>query len=161
DMRRRARALPSTRAARALQTGRPSWERLFIESFFNVLGLVWGQLMYFMPWSFRRPYVQWIMRKMSHHTPEENPFLAERVAQTLGLAEEVKSKTGQWPALLILTSHPDTEGPLEWLRFELLRQGVQIADAYTEARWPGAFFRPHPKCFLAIDPFALDTLSAP
>ncbi len=159
DLRRRARGQPSTRAALSLKEGRPPRERLLIEPFFNVLGLVWGELMYFMPWSLRKPYVQWVMSQMSHHAPEDNPHLTERISQTVQLAHELKTKTGQWPALLVLTSHPDTEGPLEWLRFELLRQGVQVADAYTEARWPNAVFRPHPKCFLAIDPFALDTVS--
>ena len=117
--------------------------------------------MYFMPWSLRKPYVQWINRKLGGYVPEENPDLPARVTQTVRLAQELKKRTGEWPALLILTSHPDTEGPFQWLRFELLRQGLQIADAVVEARRPGAWFPAHPKCLLAIDPYALDTVSAP
>jgi hypothetical protein len=95
------------------------------------------------------------------HPPEANPELPDRIKQTVRLAQDLKAKTGQWPALLVLTSHPETEGPLHWLRFELLLKGLQIADALVEAQKPGAWYAPHPKCLLAIDPFALDTVSVP
>jgi hypothetical protein len=98
---------------------------------------------------------------LGSNAPEENADLPERIAQTVRLAKELEQKTGRWPALLVLTSHPETEGPLQWLRFELLRQGLQIADAVVEARTPGAWYRRHPRCLLAIDPFALDTVSTP
>jgi hypothetical protein len=160
DLRRRARGLESTRAAVALQTGTPSWQRVFVEPFFNVLGALWGQLMYFLPWPLRKRFVQWVNLKLSGHPALEDPKLRERAAETVRLAHLLKTKTGRWPALFVLTSHPDTEGPLEWLRFELVRQGFEIADAYTEARRPKALFRPHPKAFVAIDPFALDTVPA-
>jgi len=134
-------------------------QRIWIEPFFNLLGFVWSELTLLLPWRLRKPYVQWVVRKMSSHPPEDNPDLPQRTAETVRLAEDLKVQTGQWPALLVLMSHPDTEGPLEWLRFELMRQGLQVADAVVEAGSPGAWYPEHPRCLLAIDPFALDTVS--
>src|SRR5579864_3728269 len=81
DLRRRARGLSSTRAALALRQPNPSREHQFLELFFNGLGLLWGQLMYGMPWVLRKPYIQWVLRKMSGHPPEDNPDLPDRIHQ--------------------------------------------------------------------------------
>ncbi len=161
DLRRKARGQPSTRAAVNLGRGGVSWERLVTEPFFNVLGHLWGFGMMGMPATLRRPFVQWVNIKMGKSAPSLNPELPGRIQETVQLARDLKVKTGQWPACLILTSHPDTEGPSQWLRFELMRQGLQIADAVVEARRPGAWYPDHPQCLLAIDPYALDTISAP
>jgi hypothetical protein len=161
DLRRRARGQTSTRAAVALNKEGPSFERIYIEPFFNVLGHIWAFFMMAMPAPVRRPFTQWINGKMGGYTPPAAPGLPQRIEETVRLAKELKQKTGQWPALLVLTSHPDTEGPDQWLRFELLRQGLQIADAVAEARNAGAWYPIHPRCLLAIDPYALDTVSSP
>ena len=161
DLWRKARGLPPTRAALALGRKSPPPERIFIEPIFNVLGFLWGQGMRLVPLSLRRHFIQWVNCKMGGYSPAENPELPLRIKETVQLARDIKQKTAQWPALLILTSHPDTEGPYHWLRFELLRQGLKIADAVVEAEKPGAWFPSHPQCFLAIDPFALDTISVP
>src|SRR5262249_17247499 len=95
NLRRRARGQPSTRAAVALQTGRPSSSRLFIEPFFNLLGWLWGSLMYAMPWPLRKAFVQWVNLKMSAHAPAGDPRLAERIQEMLRLAKELKSKSGR------------------------------------------------------------------
>ncbi len=116
--------------------------------------------MFLLPWCLRKPYVQWVVSAMRNHAPESNPHLEERIQETLHLAEELKRKNGQWPALLVVLSHPETVGPLEWLRFEVMRQALVVADAFVEARRPGRLFHQHPQCLLAIDPFALDTVSA-
>jgi len=134
-------------------------QRAWIEPFFNSLGIAFGQVMAMLPWVLRKPFDVWICRKMGGHSAEENPELATRITETVEMARGLHEKTGQWPALLILTSHPETEGPLQWLRFELLAQGIQIADAVVEAQ--PVLFRHHPQCFLAIDPYALDTVSVP
>jgi len=115
----------------------------------------------FMPWHPRKRFVQLVNRKLSGHQLADDPKLPERIAKVRSLAQELKSKTGQWPALFVLSSHPDTEGELEWVRFEVMREGLEVADGYIETRWPQALFKPHPKCFVAIDPFALDTVPAP
>jgi hypothetical protein len=142
------------------QRFKPS-QRRWVEPFFNMLGLAFGQGMVMLPWALRKPFDIWLCRKMGGHAEEPNPHLAERTAQTVSLAQAIHKKTGQWPAFFILTSHPDTEGPLQWLRFELLAQGLQIADRVVEAQDPHALYRPHAQCFLAIDPYALDTVSTP
>jgi hypothetical protein len=113
------------------------------------------------PFPLRRRLIYWANRKMGGYTPADSPELPLRIKETIQLARDIKQKTSQWPALLILTSHPDTEGPYHWLRFELLRQGLEIADAVMEMEKPGAWFTSHPECLLAIDPFALDTISIP
>ncbi len=159
DLRRRARGQTSTRAALALKSDRLTATRAFVEPFFNVLGHLWAFVMSCMPTPVRRPFVQWINCKMGDYQPVENPDLSKRIEDTVQLAKELKQKTGRWPALLVLTSHPDTEGPHQWLRFELLRQGLQIADAMVETQNARAWYPAHPRCFLAIDPYALDTVS--
>lgn len=135
--------------------------RSALQSLYNAIGRLWGSLMFFFPWSVRKPYVQFIIRKMGGHAAEPNPELQPRIESTIRLARELERQTGQWPALLVATSHPETEGPLQWLRFEVMAQGVALANAVAEARDPGKWFYSHPRCMLAIDPFALDTVSAP
>lgn len=137
-------------------TGQRGW----IEPFFNLVGRVWGGLLFLLPWSRRKPFVQAVFRKLGGHAPGIHPELSEHIRSTVQLAKELRVKTGQWPALLIATSHPDTEGSDQWMRFELMAQGVAVADAVVEAQQPGKWFYAHPRCLLAIDPFALDTLSA-
>ncbi len=133
--------------------------RVRMQPFYNALGRLWGSLMTFVPWSLRKPYVQFVIRKMGGHAPEFNPQLQSRIDSTIQLARELERKTGEWPALLIATSHPETEGPDQWLRFEVMAQGVALANAVAEARIPGKWFYAHPRCLLAIDPFALDSVS--
>jgi hypothetical protein len=135
-------------------------QRLWIEPFFNFLGRGFGSILLAMPWPWRRPTDLWLNRKLAGHEPEHNPALPAVTEASIKLARRVKEQTGEWPAFFVLTSHPETMGPLEWLRFELLRQGLVVAAAVAEAERPGAWFRPAPQCFLAIDPYALDTVSA-
>ena len=49
---------------------------------------------------------------------------------------------------------------LEWLRFEVVREGLLLADSVIETAYTG-WARPAPQCFLAIDPYALDTIPTP
>jgi len=135
-------------------------QRIWIEPFFNFLGLLWGQMGLLIPWPLQKRYVQWVVHKMGGHSPEENPDLPRRIQETVQLSKDLKAKTGEWPGLLVVMSHPDTEGPLEWLRFEMMCQGLQVADSVLEAQSPGSWYPGHPRCLLAIDPFALDTVSA-
>jgi hypothetical protein len=123
--------------------------------------MVFGCFMTLLPWIFRRPLDLWVVEKLGGHPPEKNPQLPTVIQETVALAHELHKKAGHWPAFLILTSHPETTGPLEWLRFELLRQALHVADAVAQARSPKTLFLPRPRCFLAIDPFALDTVSVP
>ena len=134
-------------------------QRLWIEPGFNVLGRAFGLLTELFPWPIRRRLYVNLCQKMGGHAPEANPALPQVQQHCVSLAQELKRLTGQWPAFFVLTSHPETVGPLEWLRFEILRQGQMVANAVADAETPGALYRPHPQCFLAIDPYALDTVS--
>src|SRR5436309_12207827 len=111
DLRRKGRGQSSTRAALALDRKGPSWERVFLEPFFNVLGHLWASVMMAMPSSMWRPFVQWVNCKMGHYSAPVNPDLSIRMEETVRLAADLKRQTGQWPALLIFTSQPGSEGP--------------------------------------------------
>lgn len=154
----RADTLRRKHQGQPLSKYRPS-QRVFIEPFFNVLGLAFGAFMSALPWPLRARMVQWVNIKMAAHDPEPGPNLPQITQETVRLARDIQDKTRTWPAMLVFISHPDTMGPLQWLRFEILRQGLLIADAMAEECSPGAWYKPHPRCFLAIDPFALDTIS--
>ncbi len=133
--------------------------RFWTEPFFNLLGNVWGLVMWAIPWPLRRRLVEAINYKLSTHHQPNAEELGRIKSHALKVIEELQKTTGQRPAFMVFTSHPDTTGPFEWLRFELFRQGGLVADAVVEQEHPGGWFRRHPQCFVAIDPFALDTLS--
>jgi len=97
---------------------------------------------------------------MGGQAPEDNPELPGVIRQCVVMAQDLRRLSGQWPAFLVATSHPETVGPLEWLRFELLRQAQLVANAVAEEEKGGRLYQPHPQCFLAIDPYALDTVPA-
>jgi hypothetical protein len=139
----------------------PRWRRVWVEPFFNLLGLLFGQGMQLLPWRLRRPLDLWFLRHLSHHAPAPNRELTDRTEQSLALAQRLKSQTDAWPAVLLFAAHPPTVGPLEWLRFEVLRQAMELADSLVEAAKPSRAYRQHPQCLLGIDPYALDTLSMP
>ena len=134
-------------------------QRIWIEPWFNVLGILFGKMLDALPSPMRRRTFTAICRRLGGHAPEENPQLASRLQDTVALAKQLQNRTGQWPAMVVLTSHAETMGPDQWLRFEMLRQGLQIAGAVQEARVGRTPFGGHPKCFVAIDPYALDTVS--
>ncbi len=136
-------------------------QRAFSEPFFNLLGAVLGWAWTCAPFVWRRRMDLWLCRAMGGHPALANPLLANRIQEALRLARAIREKTNQWPAFLFLTSHPPTEGPLAWMRFEMLRQGLHIAFALSaEARTQGFEAQP-PQCVLAVDPYALDSVSGP
>src|SRR5262245_25613268 len=93
-------------------------QRIWIEPLFNLLGYVWGTVTRAIPWVLHKLYVHRVVAQMGGHAPEANPALGPRAQETVRLAKELHAKTKKWPALLVAMSHPETEGPLEWLRFE-------------------------------------------
>jgi hypothetical protein len=138
---------------------RPS-QRVWIEPFFNGIGHSVGQLLFLLPAPWRRRAHIWMCGQMAQHAPEAFLEQARYQSEAVARAQSLYKRTGHWPAVLFLTSHPETVGPLAWLRFELLRQALWIADALERAS-PNANLRSHPQCFLAIDPFALDSVPVP
>ena len=96
---------------------------------------------------------------MGQHAAGSFPNQARYQAEAVKRAQALYTRTENWPAILFVTSHPPTTGPSAWLRFELLRQALWIAEALEQAS-PHHHFRAHPQCFLAIDPYALDSVPA-
>ena len=137
---------------------RPS-QRIWIEPFFNLLGMLFGGWMRLLPWPWRRSADLNITLQMSKHPPVAEEQTRMRMTQVTDLAMALRRETGQWPATLILTSHPPTVGPWEWLRFEVVRHGLLLGYELTRAAHPAVMGRPTSKCFLAIDPYALDTVA--
>src|SRR5688572_14807702 len=71
-------------------------QRIWIEPFFNIIGFLWGRLMFLMPWKLRKRYVQWVVRNMGGHAAEENPQLEGRITEVIQLAKGAQKTSGQW-----------------------------------------------------------------
>jgi hypothetical protein len=134
--------------------------RVWIEPLFNALGWAMGQALVAMPWALRWRADQRIIGWMGARPESASPRLPDVSREIVALAARLTELTGQRPALMIFTSHPETTGDLEWLRFEVMRQGLMLANAWVEGAGKG-FYRRAPECFLAIDPFALDSVPTP
>lgn len=134
------------------------WQRTWLEPPFNVAGLLLGLAMRLLPGAMRARAQVRVCAAMRGHPADPNPQLPLRQAETVQRLRSQAAASGRWPMLLVLTSHPETSGDRAWLRFELLRQGLEIAAAAALAGPP-----PHepPQCLLAIDPFALDSVLVP
>jgi len=132
-------------------------QRVWMEPFFNGVGHLVGFSLLALPGSWRDRVHIWICGILAQHAPEAFPDQSIRQKEAIARAQALYEKTGHWPAILFLTSHPQTVGASAWLRFELLRQGLWIAKALMAAM-PGRPRHSHPQCFLAIDPFALDSV---
>jgi hypothetical protein len=136
-------------------------KRIWLEPWFNLLGLGIGQLLLMLPWALRWRADQKIVAALGARPAESCPSFTPAVLQLIALTERLYRETGQWPAAMVFTSHPPTIGSLEWLRFEVARQGLRVANAFVEISQAGHLYRAAPECFVAIDPFALDTVATP
>ena len=145
----------------ALSPPHPLWKRTWIEPWFNLIGYAFGQVLALLPWPLRWRADQRITQWMGARPSATPPQFETLTRDFTTLARRLYAETGQWPATMIFTSHPTTTGPLEWIRFELFRQGLLLANAVMETTQKGRFYRSNPQCFLAIDPYALDTVPTP
>ena len=137
------------------------WKRTWIEPWFNLLGWMMGQVLVCLPWPLRWRADQMITTAMGGR-PDQAPAQLEAARRDFAaLAQRLRDQTGTWPATMVFMSHPATTGALEWLRFELVREGLLLGNSVTQANGPGRLYRPAPQAFLAIDPFALDTVPTP
>lgn len=100
----------------------------------------------------------WLCQTMGGHAAEYNPSLSGHVAETIALGERLEKETGRWPAFLFLTAHAPTQGPFQWVRFELLRQGQVLAFDFSQAGREKRLKAGTPQCLLAVDPYALDSV---
>jgi len=133
-------------------------QRLIQEPFFNFIGMLVGWAWRCAPFALRRSMDLWLCQKMGGHAAEYNPSLSGRVAEAIALGERLSRETGKWPAFLFLTAHAPTEGPFQWVRFEVLRQGLIIAFDFSRAGQAAGFRMRNPECLLAVDPYALDSV---
>src|SRR5262245_5442902 len=105
-------------------TGQPPshralWKRVWVEPWFNLLGHFIGAGLLLLPWPLYRRAVQGLNGLMGGR-PEENTEAIESQRRDLvTVMLRLREATGRRPAVLVFTSHPDTVGPLAWIRFEL------------------------------------------
>src|SRR4029077_373110 len=139
----------------------PPKRRPWLETLFNFFGLLLGQLYVFQPWPLRWRADNRVNLALSKNRTAEAADFKQMQDQIAGMARRLHHETGQWPATMALTSHPPTMGSLEWLRFEEVRLGLLLADSVVTTAYRPWQYHPRPECFLAIDPFALDTITTP
>lgn len=127
-------------------------QRVCLEPFAHVTGIIVAAVMELMPadWA-----VAFHNKGLISLSPGRNyPFdpLSPAVVSARALAAQLEKDTGRAPALLAAISHPPVLGDLAHLNTELVRHSIL---ALREVRG-----RPcRPRLVVAIDPFALDTLS--
>lgn len=151
-------ALWSAKSGNATTPRHSRFTRRWIEPWFNAAGWMLGQVLASMPWPLRWRGDQAIARALGARPSATPASFEARKRDCVALAGRLHRETGQWPALMVFTSHPPTLGSLEWLRFELVREGLLLANAMVDASPARRYLRSAPQCFLAIDPFALDTI---
>src|SRR5437762_1368681 len=94
----------------------PPERRPRLETLFNLIGWVLGQLHKLLPWPLRWRAdngINLLLSKNRTAVPAEFNSLQNQIRV---LTQRLHHETGQWPAMLALTSHPTTTGALEWLR---------------------------------------------
>src|SRR5438477_749841 len=137
----------------------PPVRRPRLETIFNLIGLILGQLHLLQPWPLRwraDNLVNLTLARRRTAVPADFKAIQDQIR---AMTRRLHHETGQWPAMMALTSHPPTTGPLEWLRFEQVRLGLLLGDTVVTTSTRPWQYRPRPECFLAIDPFALDTIT--
>ena len=131
---------------------KPELQRIFLEPFSRAAGMIVAAVMELMP-------ADWTVALhnkglMALSAGRNYPFdpLSPAVVAARALAARLEKESGLAPALLAAISHPPVMGDLAHLNTELVRHAML---ALREVRG-----RPcRPRLVVAIDPFALDTLS--
>lgn len=127
---------------------------------FNVIGSLFGMGVRFLPPATRQTFDLWVIRKMAGRPELQDPLVPAHEQRVFELSDWLQQKTGQYPAVLFPTSHADTEGPYAWLRFEVFYRAIH-ASFQLLRRFPTPFNQPIPQCVLAVDPYAVDSVSLP
>ena len=127
-------------------------QRRFVEPFARAVGIVVAAIMELVPadWTtafHNRVYLQLSAGRSYPFDPASSVLVAARA-----LAVRLERESGREPALLATLSHPPVMGDLAHLNTELVRHGTL---ALREVRGRAC----RPRFVVAIDPFALDTLS--
>ncbi|MEQ1918924.1 MAG: hypothetical protein ABL955_06965, partial [Elusimicrobiota bacterium] len=128
------------------------FQRCFIEPFARTVGIIAAAVMELVPadWAaafHNKVYLQLCGGRAYPFDPASSALVGART-----LALRLERESGREPALLATLSHPPVMGDLAHLNTELVRHATL---ALREVRG-----RPcRPRIVVAIDPFALDTLS--
>ena len=139
-------------------SGRQRSVSRWLEVPFHIPGLLLAGVLHLLPWKMRIAADFWICGKMGGRTEPLSPETSDYIEKAKVLAQRVHTESRHRPAIFVFTTHPPTEGPNAWVRFHLLQHGLVISNRIEEAL--GEPLRP-PQCTLAIDPYALDTVSVP
>ena len=131
---------------------KPEPHRLFLEPLTRAFGMFLAQALELLPadWgiAFHNKLFLSLVAERTYPFDHRAPALVSARA----LAERLEKEAGRPPALLAAISHPPVMGDLAHLNFELVRHSTL---ALREVRG-----RPcRPRLVVAIDPFALDTIS--
>lgn len=127
-------------------------QRVFLEPFLRAAGMILAGMMEIVPADWTVAFHNRLfLGLVGERTYPFNPG-ASAVVAARALAARLEKETGREPALLAAISHPPVMGDLAHLNFELVRHATL---ALREIRG-----RPcRPRLVVAIDPFALDTIS--
>lgn len=139
-------------ADKTVLPAKPELQRLLLEPFTRAAGLLMAALMELVPADWTVSFHNRLFLHLS--AGRDYPFQpgAPAVAAARSLAARLENESGLAPALLAAISHPPVMGDLAHLNFELVRHAML---ALREVRG-----RPcRPRLVVAIDPFALDTIS--
>lgn len=139
-------------AEAAVLPTKTEFQRCFVEPFARAAGIVAAVMMEFMPADWSVAFHNKLYLKLS---PVRNyPFdsASSVLADARALGVRLERESGREPALLAVLSHPPVMGDLAHLNTELVRHGT-LALRHVRGR------PCRPRFVVAIDPFALDTLS--
>ncbi|MDD5304413.1 MAG: hypothetical protein PHS14_15050 [Elusimicrobia bacterium] len=128
------------------------FQRRFIEPFSRAAGIIMGAVMELVPadWTVAFHNKVFLFLSGGHSYPFDAASPA--VVAARALAARLEKESGRAPALLAAISHPPVMGELAHLNIELVRRATLVL---REVRG-----RPcRPRMVVAIDPFALDTIS--
>lgn len=127
-------------------------KKLFLEIPFNVFGIFLSWIVGSLPVRWALRWDDWLYRSVGG--PQYYPFEKDSAAlqDCRELTLRAERETGVVPALLGLISHPPVLGDLAHLNFELVRHATLALSSLRAAAC-------RPKLVVAVDPFALDSVS--
>lgn len=131
---------------------KPEPQRLFLEPVTRAFGMFLAEVLEFLPPDLGVAF----HNKLFLHLTKERTYRFDAASPAIvsarALAARFEKESGKAPALLAAISHPPVMGDLAHLNFELVRHATL---ALREVRG-----RPcRPRLVVAVDPFALDTIS--
>lgn len=127
-------------------------QRLLMEAPFNLIGLALRRLVEALPAELALKGHDKLFRRLA--SPSHYPFdpASPALTQSRELVRKVEAESGKRAAILALISHPPVMGEMAHLNFELVRHAIL---AMRELRGQAC----RPRLVVAVDPFALDTVS--